>query len=151
MTCAFFLVLLLFLLFLNYHWINGADVVAGNNQAKAPPVKYVLENLQSSNASNDRAIVSLLRRYIIRNSQQLLSREYSKYCNRKYIVGTYSCPRQVGNRIHEFLNTFLAAVILDRTLLWHYCSQKYCNQHVSESECTRFIHRYCHTMLATWK
>ena len=61
-----------------------------------------------------------------------------KYCDykHKYIVGTYSAPKQLGNRVHEFLNAFLAAVIMDRTLLWHYCTQKYCNHKHTEGNGT---------------
>lgn len=74
----------------------GADV-----EIKAPVIRYNLEHHQSSNASNDRAIISLLRKYVSRHSQQALSKEFSKYCDRKYIVGTYSCPRQVVENIHR--------------------------------------------------
>ena len=60
-------------------------------------------------------------------------------CDRTFIVATYACPLQVGNRMHEFLNAFAAAVITDRTLLWQYCNRRYCR--TSEDKCARTITR----------
>lgn len=41
-----------------------------------------------------------------------------KLCQRKYLIARYSCPAQIGNRMHEFLNGFAAALITNRTILW---------------------------------
>lgn len=40
--------------------------------------------------------------------------------NRSYIVGYYSCPRQVGVQFNDFLNSLLQAVISNRTFLYEY-------------------------------
>jgi hypothetical protein len=40
--------------------------------------------------------------------------------NRSFIVGGYSCPRQVGVQFLDFLNAFQIAVITNRTFLYEY-------------------------------
>jgi len=42
---------------------------------------------------------------------------------KKFILGVYGCPRQFGNRMHEFMNDFALAVILGRNLVWDYTRQ----------------------------
>ena len=37
------------------------------------------------------------------------------------IVGHFSCPHQLGNRLFDFLNAFLIAVVTDRALVWRPC------------------------------
>lgn len=61
---------------------------------------------------------------------------YSRYNNkaaikrnphgRKYLVGSYSCPHQAGNRLHKFFNDYMMAMITNRTFLWAHCSKGYC-------------------------
>ena len=70
--------------------------------------------------------------------RKIMLHSKGKHCNHKnkYLVGTFSAPKQLGNRIHEFLNAFLAAVIMDRTLLWHYCTQRYCHYKHTEGNGT---------------
>lgn len=41
----------------------------------------------------------------------------------KFVLGVYGCPRQFGNRMHEFLNDFALAVVLGRNLVWDYTRQ----------------------------
>ena len=48
------------------------------------------------------------------------------HSRRSFVVGTYACPQQLGTRVHEMLNAFAGAVILNRTLLWHYCDRESC-------------------------
>ena len=57
--------------------------------------------------------------------------------DRAFILGVYSCPRQVGNRLHEFLNAFAAAVITNRTLVWKFCDRPGCSN--TEGECQPFL------------
>jgi hypothetical protein len=59
-------------------------------------------------------------------------------CSRKFIIGTYSCPMQVGNRLHEFLNTFAAAIILNRTLVYRFCDRDYCKSQ-SQENCDKML------------
>ena len=40
--------------------------------------------------------------------------------NRSYIVAGYSCPRQVGVQLNDFLNGLLQAVVTNRTFLYTY-------------------------------
>ena len=56
-----------------------------------------------------------------------------------FLFATYACPVQLGNRIHEFLNAFAAAVVTNRTLVWRYSRQP--GYPASEEECGRLLHR----------
>ena len=56
---------------------------------------------------------------------------------RSFLVGVYSCPQQVGNRLHEFLNAYAAAVITNRTLIWKFCDRSSCSN--KASECAPFL------------
>lgn len=40
------------------------------------------------------------------------------YGERKFVLGYYSCPDEVGNLIHEFTVSLLIAIVTNRTLLW---------------------------------
>ena len=68
------------------------------------------------------AIDTLLRAYVERHGNHTggITHSWDDLCHRKYLVATYACPLQIGNRMHEFLNAFAVAVISDRTLLWQY-------------------------------
>ena len=48
--------------------------------------------------------------------------------DRKFVVAVYSCPTQIGNRIHEFLNAFAGAIVTNRTLIWKFCDRYSCQQ-----------------------
>lgn len=39
------------------------------------------------------------------------------------VVGHYSCPQQLGDRINDFLNAFALGIITDRTLVYRYCDR----------------------------
>lgn len=72
-------------------------------------------------------IINLLEKYANAHNTSAISVLSNKsLCNMQFTVGTYACPMQVGNRIHEFLNAFAGAIITDRTLLWSYCTREYC-------------------------
>ena len=47
---------------------------------------------------------------------------------RKFIIATYRCPHSAGNRLHEFANDFLWAVVLNRTVLYKYLDESYCSE-----------------------
>lgn len=81
----------------------------------------------------------LLISYKIFHSESNLMNDY-RLCNRKYVLGTYGCPEQLGNRMHEFINAFIGAVITNRTLLWSFCHRSYC-QSMSEEKCSLYMSR----------
>ena len=60
---------------------------------------------------------------------------------RSFVVGTYACPQQLGTRIFEFLNAFAGAVILNRTLIWHYCDRDSCRFAKQLERCDEMIER----------
>jgi hypothetical protein len=45
---------------------------------------------------------------------------------RKYSLAFYQCPSTAGNRMHQFFNDFLWAVLTNRTMLWKYWDRKTC-------------------------
>jgi hypothetical protein len=63
--------------------------------------------------------------------------------NRTFIIGGYSCPRQAGNLIHEFLTALLQAVATNRTFLWEHRRNTYWRNigENSEEACDRILQR----------
>ena len=43
-----------------------------------------------------------------------------------FAVGVYSCPHQLGNRMHHFLNSFLWSILTNRTLVAKYYTRETC-------------------------
>lgn len=63
--------------------------------------------------------------------------------NRTFIVAEYSCPRQAGNLIHDFLSALLQGVATNRTVLWRYQNNHW-NRRDGENrqdECERILQR----------
>jgi hypothetical protein len=61
---------------------------------------------------------------------------------RKFIVGTYSCPLEAGNRLHKFMNSLVWAVLTRRTFLWDYFDQEACRleqEELAEGTCDSFL------------
>jgi hypothetical protein len=58
-------------------------------------------------------------RYKHYHSQESFLREDLAANNRRqFIIGYYSCPLQAGNRLHDFWNSLIVAMLTNRTLLW---------------------------------
>ncbi|CAB9500983.1 expressed unknown protein [Seminavis robusta] len=49
--------------------------------------------------------------------------------NRSYALAFYSCPLQVGNRWHHFMNSFLWSILTNRTILWQYWDKDTCKKY----------------------
>ncbi|GKY94401.1 hypothetical protein MPSEU_000406100 [Mayamaea pseudoterrestris] len=47
---------------------------------------------------------------------------------RKFLIAYYRCPQSAGNRLHEFLNSYFWAVLLNRTLLYRYLTDAHCQR-----------------------
>lgn len=59
-----------------------------------------------------------------------------------FVLATYGCPKQFGNRMHEFLNAFATAVITNRNLVWQYTRQAEGEHAVGTlDECEEVVHR----------
>ena len=96
--------------------------------------------------------VRILQQYQAWHSISALKQDDSN-THRRYAVGFYSCPLQAGNRLHHFVNSFIWAVITNRTLLWDYWDQENCQkygqghdpgvcQHANtEPECSAILER----------
>ena len=91
------------------------------------------------------------------HSQTALENEFllhnGEETSRRYAVGYYSCPYQAGNRIHNFINSLIWAIVTNRTLLWKYYDTSTC-QRVgkgfdraiclnanNEEDCAKILHR----------
>jgi len=94
----------------------------------------------------------------IRREQQS-SGLHSSNNNRTYAVGFYQCPLAAGNRMHEFANSLLWAIVTNRTFLWKYWDDQTCLKyapdkliefHTCDVESTRIEH--CDALLqrAEW-
>jgi hypothetical protein len=46
--------------------------------------------------------------------------------NRTFVVGYYYCPNQAGNRLHDFMNFLIVAIVTNRTLLWKHYGKETC-------------------------
>uniref|UniRef100_A0A7S3PKA2 Uncharacterized protein n=1 Tax=Aplanochytrium stocchinoi TaxID=215587 RepID=A0A7S3PKA2_9STRA len=59
---------------------------------------------------------------------------------RRFIVGEYSCPHQLGNRVHVLLNALIFGIVTNRTLLWKYCDlEDICPHHGDKSGCDKWL------------
>ena len=90
----------------------------------------------------------ILQQYIEWHSNASLTHDYQqtgvfgidRHTNdeRFFMVGYYSCPMQAGNRLHDFWNSFIVAIVTNRTLLWKYYDPETCyrvHTAFSESPC----------------
>lgn len=100
----------------------------------------------------------MLQLYITEHSSAALAKEppcTGQGC-RRFVVGRYVCPTQIGNRIHAFLNNFMLAIVTNRTFIWRYgcsaergddiksreCKASKDSAKVSPpSECSKYWHR----------
>jgi hypothetical protein len=96
-------------------------------------------------------------RYISEHSHQQLELEWNEAClleqqhkeatstqsvcrldgaksPRKYMVASYSCPLESGNRMHRFMNGLLWAILTNRTFLWRYQNYDVCEEY-NETDC----------------
>lgn len=102
-----------------------------------------------------------LQRYVSWHSNTSLALDYDKNGdfvdsnnnNRSFVVGYYSCPIQAGNRLHDFWNSLIVAIVTNRTLLWKYNDPETCfRAHIGydtnpceisnhEQDCSRVLKR----------
>ena len=73
---------------------------------------------------NNFSIERFFNSYITHHSNRTLFGERKGVlCARKFAVATWTCDNGVGNRLNEFMNTYLGGVIMNRTVLWRYCKE----------------------------
>lgn len=94
-------------------------------------------HFSSGVVQNNTELFHELNNYIHQHNQDTLKSD-PNFCKRQYVVGIYSCPEQIGNHVHEFLNSFVAAFVTNRTLLWHFCDRKPCKMN-SQGDCDAFL------------
>ena len=54
------------------------------------------------------------------------------------VIAEYSCPERLGNRMHEFVNAMILALVTNRTLQWSYLGGATA---LNYSECPRVLTR----------
>ena len=133
---------------------SSSSSSSGNNMPSSMPA-YLDTFPKTASASEKRAATqALLRQYTQEHSRQAMGLDTYKYAamsldqrlradialcrsNRSFIIGIYSCPQQIGNRVHEFLNAFAAAVVTNRTLIWKFCDRPACSN--KAIDCSPFL------------
>ena len=113
--------------------------------------------------------MAVMTRYISQHSHQRLELEWNEACgqgqqqqqqregiapaddslscrldstksSRRYLVASYSCPIESGNRLHRFMNGVLWAVLTNRTFLWRYQDYDVCEEY-DEGNCASEYNR----------
>jgi hypothetical protein len=107
--------------FVNIYMYDGIEDFTRRNTVPLPPVR-------------------VFREWQYYHSVQAIQRNPH---NRTFLVGGYSCPRQAGNILIEFLSALLQAVATNRTFLWkHHRSPYWENMgENSEEACDRILQR----------
>jgi len=95
----------------------------------------------TGSVNQERNVLALLDDYKKAHDVKILEADATNN-TRVFVVGTYSCPYQAGNRIFHFLNGFVHAVVLNKTLVWKYCNtNKICPKHGSVEDCDLVLKR----------
>lgn len=117
---------------------------------KQETVESYCNGLDARESVRDRNLQSVLKTrelldtYIREHHESTLPVQGNDLCqseDHSFVVGTYSCPTQLGARMHEFLNAFAGAVITNRTLMWHYCDRDSCHAQGRVDRCDTMIQR----------
>jgi len=110
----------------------NVNIVAGSFSkgvvsTRAQPPRLRHRQLEGGGSSDMSKVVQLLDTYRSGHHAAYIDGVQDKnLCKRKFVVASYACPAQLGERVHEFLNAYAGAVITNRTLVWRYCSRKGC-------------------------
>lgn len=74
--------------------------------------------------------LQVLQEYMAQHSQAALQLDWERNQTkgRLFSIVHYSCPHQLGNRLHHFYNDFLLAVLTNRTILWRFWDRASCIQ-----------------------
>lgn len=74
--------------------------------------------------------LQMLETYISQHSAASLLRDWQSNNteHRRFAIIHYSCPQQLGNRLHHFYNDFLLAFLTNRTILWRFWDREACIQ-----------------------
>jgi hypothetical protein len=109
----------------------------------APPPSFRTVGYSTEEA----AVLDLIEEYKKRHSILALemarnSTTEEEWTSRRFVLGTYSCPYQAGNRLNHFFSALAFALVTNRTLLWIYCENGLvCRQAGVVSDCERVIQR----------
>eukprot|EP00578_Thalassiosira_sp_NH16_P027899 CAMPEP_0181083680 /NCGR_PEP_ID=MMETSP1071-20121207/4290_1 /TAXON_ID=35127 /ORGANISM="Thalassiosira sp., Strain NH16" /LENGTH=549 /DNA_ID=CAMNT_0023165361 /DNA_START=23 /DNA_END=1669 /DNA_ORIENTATION=+ len=115
---------------------------------------------QQSSKRNSRhlAPMEIVIRYIIEHSHQQLQLEWNEACGlstsavspcvlgatktqRRFVVASYSCPLESGNRLHRFMNGLLWGILTNRTLLWRYQDYAICEEYGEDGCIDQYLNR----------
>ena len=126
-----------------------------------------MTNLGASESSKSQHLLpmDIMTQYISEHSHQRLELEWKEACgeqehpsgntvhsdkstcrlddqksSRKYLVASYSCPLESGNRLHRYMNGLMWAVLTNRTFLWRYQNCDVCKEY-NEVDCDEQYNR----------
>mmetsp|Transcript_6486 Transcript_6486/g.14174 ORF Transcript_6486/g.14174 Transcript_6486/m.14174 type:complete len:731 (-) Transcript_6486:44-2236(-) len=79
------------------------------------------------------------------NQQKWKNKQPNNILQRKYLVASWACPLESGNRLHRFMNGLLWSVLTNRTMLWRYHTPEVCEEydeqgfesHPTHSDCPK--------------
>jgi hypothetical protein len=82
----------------------------------------------SSSSSFHSKPLQVIREYQQFHSESILLKEYENggISNRTFVLGFYACPDSAGNRLHEFFNSFILAVVMNFTITWKFFDDMTC-------------------------
>jgi hypothetical protein len=124
-TVIFFSSISLFLAFLTLLYIfKTAFNVTPENKLE----KMIMQPSATNKNSRTSRPQEMLIEYQKYHSQRVLMEEFENggIYNRTFVVGLYACPDSAGNRLHEFFNSFLLAMVHNYTLIWKFYDKSTC-------------------------
>jgi len=113
---------------------NGGVTTSSSSSYQNP----IPDDLTKDQLSKLPVPVRIMELYKQQHGHDALLRDYSSSSSktnldqRRYAVGFYVCPLSAGNRLHEFFNYMLWAVVTNRTLLWKYYDGPTCDEYASK-------------------
>ena len=107
-----------------------ANAVSISYQASSPLSPFVSEGRIPFRERSLLPPLAMLESYISQHSKASLWRDFESNNteHRRFAIVHYSCPQQLGNRLHHFYNDFLLAFLTNRTILWRYWDREACIQ-----------------------
>lgn len=96
------------------------------------------QNTSKATVFSNQTPLRFFEEYLLDHSSDILWKEAAPN-NRSFVVAHYACPLEAGNRIHEFLNSMIFAMVLNRTVLWDFYDDNLCRKiRIDPNQCDAF-------------
>ena len=105
-------------------------VTAESVEPSSPFSSFVMNGVLPFDERPSLLPLEMLKNYISQHSEESLWNDWqsNNTSHRRFAVVHFSCPHQLGNRLHHFFNDFLLAFLTNRTILWRYWDREACIQ-----------------------